>query len=117
MIPHHNKPPRKVYSITGAGRQELQEWVNQPITNNPSLKAFVMRLTLASSFSQARLVAHLQQRRNQVTAHHIALEQTVKALDHALALPTAELAWLDSTLKRLAESALQPPPMEVVKSI
>jgi len=38
-------------------------------------------------------------------------------LDYGLAVATAELAWLDSTLKRLAESALQPPPMEVVKSI
>ena len=117
VIPHQNKPPSKVYSITEAGRQELHEWVNQPVTNNPSLKAFVMRLILAGSFSQARLVAHLQQRRDQVTAHHVALEQTVEALDegadlqrlaldHALALATAELAWLDSTLNRLSRQPL-----------
>jgi DNA-binding PadR family transcriptional regulator len=124
VVPHQNKPPRKIYSVTETGRQILQEWANRPVTPSPSLRAFVMRLILAGSFSQARLVAHLQQRRNQVTAHQATLEQTAEALDeeadlqrlaldYGLALAITELAWLDSTLNRLSQ---QPLPMEVVKS-
>jgi DNA-binding PadR family transcriptional regulator len=123
VVPHQNKPPRKIYSITGAGRQVLQEWADQPVRSSLSLKAFVMRLILAGSFSRAGLIAHLQQRRDQVTAHYAALEQTVGALDeeadlkrlaldYGLALATIELAWLDSTLNRLFQ---QPLPVEVVQ--
>jgi PadR family transcriptional regulator AphA len=123
VIPQKNKPPRKIYSITEAGRQVLQEWAEQPVASNLSLKAFVMRLILAGSFSSAQLIAHLQQRRAQVAAHHTVLEQTVTvldervdlqrlALDYGLALATTELAWLESTLSQLSQ---QPLPMEVVQ--
>ncbi len=66
------------------------------------------------------LIAQLYQRRAQVATHRTALEQMVGALDDEkskasveLAMATAELAWLDSTLKRLSQ---QPLFMEVVES-
>jgi hypothetical protein len=82
-----------------------------------------MRLTLAGSFSQARLIAHLEQRRNQVSVHQAALEQTAASLDGAadaqrlmleygMALAATELQWLDSTIDRLSK---QPLPVEVVQ--
>ena len=110
VIPRQDKPPRKIYSITEAGQQALQEWMDQPIASDASLKAFVMRLTLASNLSHADLIAHLQQRYAQVATHQLALEQTAKtmdesmdlgerlALDYGLAVATAELAWLDGIL-------------------
>ena len=115
VVPRQNKPPRKVHSITEAGRQMLQAWADQPVTSSASLKTFVMRLILAGNFSQAGLIAHLQQRHAQIAAHHAALEQTGGtlvegadlgqrlALDYALDLAAAELAWLESTLKQLAQ--------------
>jgi DNA-binding PadR family transcriptional regulator len=123
IFPQENRPSRKVYSVTEAGRQMLREWAEQPVAANSSLKAFVMRLTLAGSFSQARLIAHLEQRRNQVSAHQAALEQTAASrdgaadiqrlmLEYGMALAAAELEWLDSTLDRLAK---QPLPAEVVQ--
>jgi PadR family transcriptional regulator AphA len=120
--PRQDKPPRKVYSITDAGRQVLQEWVNQP-ASNASLKAFVMRLNLADSLSPAGLVAHLKQRRAQVAAHRATLEQADRtlnedddlgqqlALNYGLALANAELTWLDHTLDRLSQ---RPRPAENV---
>jgi PadR family transcriptional regulator AphA len=122
VVPHHNKPSRKVYSITEAGRQTWQEWADQPVVPANSLKAFLMRLSLANSFSSARLIEHLQQRQARVAAHYAALTESVEmlaersdvqhlTLDYGLALAAAELAWLDSTLDRLMQ---QPLPVEAL---
>lgn len=117
VVPGHDRPPRKIYSITEGGRQKLQEWMRQPAASNSSLKAFVMRLALANQRSQVSLLTHLEQRRARVAAHRLMLEQAVEALDenvelgerltldYGLALAAAELAWLDHTLVRLSPSS------------
>jgi DNA-binding PadR family transcriptional regulator len=118
-IPGLDRPPRKIYTITEAGRQVLQRWVDQPAVSKAPLKAFVMRLLLAGNFSPAGLMAHLQQRRAQVAAHHNALQQAVDmvqeeddfgqflAMGYGLALATAELTWLDHTLGELSKQPLR----------
>ena len=115
VIPRPDKPPRKIYSITEAGRQALREWMEQPVTSGVSLKAFLMRLILASNLSHAGLLAHLQQRHTQVAAHQLALEQTAEAMDermdlgerlaidYGLSIATAELVWLDRTLTQISQ--------------
>jgi CspA family cold shock protein len=115
VVPGLDRPPRKIYSITEAEHQALLAWIEQPIVANAALGAFVMRLLLADSHSFARLSAHLQQRRAQVATHHAELVGGLEtpgarlnlgrqlALDHGLALATAQLAWLDTTLDRLPE--------------
>ena len=118
-----DKPTRKIYSITEAGRQALEEWINQPAGSNGSMRAFVMRLILVHNFSRAALITHLHQRRAQVVTHRVALERKARvvddrvdfrrlALDYGLALATAELAWLDCTLSKLSQEPLS---MEVVQ--
>jgi DNA-binding PadR family transcriptional regulator len=121
---HRSGPSRKVHTITEAGRHALQEWVNQPVAANASLKTFVMRLMLAENLTHGGLIAHLQQRRSQVAAQLGTLKQLVEAMrqttgsqqrlvfDYGLALAAAESVWLDSTLEQLSE---QPLPVEVVK--
>ena len=111
VIPQQDKPPRKIYSITSAGRETLQGWMRQPVESDVSLKAFLMRLILASNLSQDDLVAHLERRRIQVASH---LQQTTEAmgnkadlgerlaLDYGVAVANAELDWLDSALSRLS---------------
>jgi PadR family transcriptional regulator AphA len=118
VVARQDKPPRKIYSITDAGRRVLQEWIDQPIVPGTSLKAFLMRLILASNLSRAGLVAHLQQRRTQVAAHQLDLEQTARviddgidlgerlALEYGLAVATAELIWLDRALDQLSRHPL-----------
>ncbi len=124
VAPRQGKSPRKIYTITEAGRQVLGEWMDQPVAPGASLRTFVMRLILASNFSHTGLIAHLHQRRSQVAAHHATLKRIAEALDgtmdsgqrlafgYGLTLATAELAWLDSTLEQLSQ---QPLPVEVVK--
>jgi DNA-binding PadR family transcriptional regulator len=120
-----NRPSRKIYSITEAGRQTLQKWISRPTGSNASLKAFAMRLILADNLSQAGLITQLYQRRAQIAEHRAALEENTRiandrvnsgqrlALEYGLALAAAELAWLDSTLERLSQQSQL---MEVVKS-
>ncbi|MDY7076270.1 MAG: PadR family transcriptional regulator [Chloroflexota bacterium] len=118
VVPRQDKPPRKIYSITEAGRQILQEWIDQPVAPGASLKVFLMRLILASNLSHGGLIDHLRRRRAQVTAHQLALEQTATVvdesmdlgdrlvLDYGLTVANAELAWLDRMLDRLSCSSL-----------
>jgi PadR family transcriptional regulator AphA len=126
VIPRHDKPPRKIYSITQAGRQVLRKWMEQPTQADLPLKAFVMRLILASNLSHDDLIAHLQQRRAQVAAHQLDLEQVGQAangdgddlgerlaLDYGLAVANAELVWLDNALNQLSQ---QPISAETVQS-
>jgi len=113
-----DKPPKKIYSLTEAGRQVLQVWTRQPVSTCTSLKAFLMRLFLADSHSRDGLSAHLRQRRAQVASHHELLAGGLEiagagpnlgqqlVVDYGLALATAELAWLDSTLDRLPGRSL-----------
>lgn len=115
VVVDEDKPPRKVYSITEAGRKALQKWINEPVDPDTSLKAFLMRLMLAGNLSSSGLVAYLQQRRSQVAVNRVALERVADAqddadclgqrlaFDYGLAAARAELAWLDRTLERLSQ--------------
>jgi PadR family transcriptional regulator AphA len=115
VIPNEDRPARKVYSATAAGRRALQSWISEPRDSGGSLRAFLMRLMLADSLSHTDLVAYLQQRRSQVALHRTALEQAFRAqdqtvrqrqdlaFDFGLTAATAELVWLDSTLERLSQ--------------
>jgi PadR family transcriptional regulator AphA len=118
VVPGLDRPPRKIYSITPAGRQALQAWIDQPAAANAPLKAFVMRLLIADSHSIARLLAHLERRRKQVADHRAKLREGTGAIDerldlgqrlalgYGLALAKAELDWLDSTMEWLSEELL-----------
>lgn len=114
IIPGVDRPPRKIYSISEAGRQALQVWLDQPAVASTPLKAFVMRLLLADNLSPRLLTAHLQQRRDQVAEHRASLQEVALApgggtrlgqnlaLGYGLALAGAELAWLDRELGKLS---------------
>ena len=118
VVPGLDRPPRKIYSITEAGRQALQAWIDKPAAANAPLKAFVMRLIIADSHSIARLLGHLERRRKQVADHRAklregpgAIEEELDlgqhlALGYGLALAKAELDWLDSTMEWLSEGLL-----------
>ena len=124
VIPRQDKPPRKIYTITEIGQQELQKWLDRPAASGASLRAFLMRLILASNLSPDGLIAHLEQRRDQVSVHQTALEETAASLEGApdaqlllleygMALAATELEWIDNAIDRLSTRSL---PVEVVRS-
>jgi PadR family transcriptional regulator AphA len=113
VLSRPDKPLRKTYSITDAGRDALGAWVAQPVPPSASPKTFVMRLVPMADSVRPALIAHLRQRREAVVAHRSALERTTAELDgranlgqhlameYGLATTTAELDWLDMVLARL----------------
>ncbi len=118
VVPGMDKPPRKIYSIAPVGRDALEEWLEKPVAADASLKAFVMRLLLADSFSTDNLAAYLHQRRTQVATHQTDLSRVAEslnseadlgirlALDYGLELAYAEMTWLDNALISLDERQL-----------
>ena len=117
VIPSESRPPRKIYSITQAGREAFQEWASQRVQPGGSLKEFVMRLVLAGNLSETGLCDYLEQRLEHVASFRPRIEEALVAtsedgdlgqyltLDYGLALADAELAWLHRTLSRLAVTA------------
>jgi len=115
-----DNPPRKVYSITDAGHEALQDWINEPFDPDASLRGFLMRLMLANNLSRADLIDCLQQRRSQVAAHQLQLKEEKFSIDneeddssalskslaheYGLAVAKAELAWLDRKLQELSST-------------
>jgi PadR family transcriptional regulator, regulatory protein AphA len=115
VVPGLDRPDRKVYSLTEAGKRVLRTWIDKAIPSSAPLRAFLMHLLLAGNLSSSKLITHLRQRREQVETSHATLQEAAQAadedtnpgrrlaLDYALALATAELNWLDSMLERLSE--------------
>lgn len=125
IVPKEGKPSRKVYSITQTGTDTLQSWLEQPIEADTSQKGFVMRLLLASNFSREGLIAYLQQRHHQTTAHRTALERYIEidtpgantaidqlVVDYGLAVARTEILWLEGALARLLENAQTHTPLD-----
>jgi DNA-binding PadR family transcriptional regulator len=114
VVPHPSRPARKIYTITEAGRQFLQNWIVQPRPSNLGIRTFIMHLILAGDSSRDGLVAHLKQRQEVTAAQQSALEQAVQelgeqaslgehlAIEYGLTIARAELAWLESQLAQLS---------------
>ena len=126
LVPRPERQPRKIYTITELGREDLQAWIDRPVAPDASLKAFAMRLVLASNFSRAGLLSHLHQRRAQVAVHKSQLEERIAsqgensdfgqslALEYGLTLARAEYAWLQDALDSLSLESM-PAPVQVAE--
>jgi PadR family transcriptional regulator AphA len=118
VLSDENKPPRKIYTITRTGEQALHDWIHQPSSPSASTRAFTMRLILAAHLSPDGLIAHLQQRYEQVADHRAALEQMNDeldkeidvgqrlTLDYGMAIANAEMLWLQDVLQQLSVESL-----------
>lgn len=115
VISRPDRPPRKLYSITEAGRQALTGWVAGLDGTNGSLRTFIQCLILVGDYDHIdRLLAHLRQRREAIVHHHQALTHAASdlnvdagighrlAIEYGLATASAELDWLDRAIARLS---------------
>ncbi len=115
VISRPDRPPRKLYSITEAGKEALTQWVAGLDGANGSLRTFIQRLILVGDYDhRGRLLAHLRQRQEAVTTQHQALTQAASdlgvdagtghclAIEYGLATASAELDWLDRAIARLS---------------
>ncbi|MCD4739371.1 MAG: PadR family transcriptional regulator [Anaerolineae bacterium] len=108
LVTQEMESSRKIYRITSAGQQELREWADQPLTQETSLKTFLMHLILSANYSREGLTAYLQHRQSQIEAQRENLQQLLQdvesgsreplALAYGLFMATQELQWLENVL-------------------
>ncbi|HEY90156.1 MAG TPA: PadR family transcriptional regulator [Thermoflexia bacterium] len=113
LVTQEVESSRKIYRITSAGQQALREWAGQPLTQETSLKTFLMHLILSVNYSQEILTAYLQRRQSQIEAQREDLQQLLQgreekpreplALEYGLFMATQELQWLENVLAEPGE--------------
>lgn len=106
-------PDRKRYTITDAGRREVERWLAEPLAAEPHLQTdlfvkVVLSLMLgrpAEEYLDAQRAAHLSRMRELTELKQG--DDLVDALlaDHGLFHLEADLRWIDLTAARLAALA------------
>jgi DNA-binding PadR family transcriptional regulator len=65
ILPQDEHPDRRLYTITDRGREDLQAWLKEPITELPPIKQPVLlKLFFAAPLEQAELLTQLRLLRN-----------------------------------------------------
>lgn len=116
------RPERQVYSITPAGRAELESWLQTPVDDEPQQDEFYIKLMLALSLDPLNAPALIQKQRSALYQHlHNITTQRVDLnpqrelahillLDKAIMHLEADLRWLDMIESRLEDVTSQPAP-------
>jgi DNA-binding PadR family transcriptional regulator len=61
-VPQEDKPNRKVYSITGAGRYELRRWLTTPLPPSPVREAWLIQLFFSHNSTNEEITTLLEAR-------------------------------------------------------
>lgn len=60
IIPQNGSPDRRVYTITPAGRKEVEDWLNQPMTTASTIKEeFLVRIFFSAERDPQEVIAEL----------------------------------------------------------
>ena len=93
-----NKPNKKVFNLTDAGREELNDWlVNYSVKNDFEIrKGILMRLYFAGKIPKEKTISLLENFSDK--CHHILKELTVVDQELETCDPSIELLYSRSTL-------------------
>lgn len=113
QVEHGSGPDRRRYSITEAGRRQVEEWLAQPVAPEPHLQTVlfvkvVLALMLGRSAEQyldAQRAAHLRRMRELTEVKRGGGPMDALLADHGLFHLEADLRWIDLTAARLAALA------------
>jgi DNA-binding PadR family transcriptional regulator len=117
-----DEPSRRVYAVTGSGRDALGEWFNNGITPEHQRDEFFVKLMIGLTSGQAdpdRIIqtqrSHLYQElhaaTNQRNGYDPKMEMAqILLLDKSIMHLEADLRWLDMIEQRLEEVKSQPFP-------
>lgn len=106
-------PDRKPYSITDAGRSEVDAWLADPVEPEPHLQTVLfVKVTLAlmlgkpaDAYLDRQRSAHIRRMHDLTGLKHNGALVDVLLADHALFHLEADLRWMDLTSARLTELA------------
>ena len=103
-VPQKTRPMKKVYQITGQGRQELLGWLKQPPEEGQAQREFLLKLYLAKVLAPEQLRMLVTVRRAQAEATLQSLHADVDMADdlrqvwminYVLTMCRAEIEWLE----------------------
>lgn len=106
-------PDRKTYSITEAGRAEVDAWLADPVEPEPHLQTILFsKVTLAlmlgkpaAAYLDRQRSAHIRRMQELTRLRRDGALVDVLLADHALFHLEADLRWIDLTSARLTELA------------
>jgi DNA-binding PadR family transcriptional regulator len=117
-------PDKRLWTLTGAGKQELSNWFDSPVPRDYRLRdEFYLKLMIAlvTQPASARHILLVQRRElfrelHDLTARRNLLDPKqqlarILLLDSAIMHTEAELRWLEMVEARLDDIRTQPPPI------
>jgi PadR family transcriptional regulator AphA len=109
-IPQASRPAKKVYYLTGAGRELLDDWLRQPPAADQIRREFLLKLYLAKDLPPEDLRHMLVSRRGEAEAMLRSLRTELKLakddrqvwiIDYAVSMCQAEIDWLTQLEARI----------------
>lgn len=116
LVEQQERPNRKVYHITKAGRAELRRWLVAPLTRREEHDSFLIQLFFASNLPDAEVEALLEREaaaaHEQLAAYDQIQQQYSPAtsrqqafalltLDYGLKATRVHLTWIEAALAQL----------------
>lgn len=126
VVEQDDRPDRKVYSITGAGRDELRRWLTAPLRPHAPHSAELIQVFFAAQLSDEEMLAMFERAADQVRAvlqQYEQIPQEAEAyaayvespreffcwmltLDAGFKSAQANLAWLEQVIQRIRNHEL-----------
>jgi PadR family transcriptional regulator, regulatory protein AphA len=121
VIQQEDRPPRKVYSVTPAGEEELTRWLLAPQPLEQARSAWLIQVFFAGRLSDEQIIGILErlagrmrerlERYGQIGGCTMPYQQKAASprqpffwlltLDYGMAMARASLEWVESTIARL----------------
>jgi PadR family transcriptional regulator AphA len=117
-----NRPAKKVYSLTPAGQEALDDWLARPPALHPAKDDLLVQLSCLERTSTGVIARRLEQRRDDSVAQAVSLRELILktprtdpdylgrllTMEAALTRAEAEATWCDKAVATLHEDAERP---------
>jgi PadR family transcriptional regulator AphA len=125
LIPQTDRPNRKLFHITPAGRDELQRWLCETRSEKPTRIGFLVQVFFAGELPDADILRILEAKAAEIRVQLARLAGEVSVPDHAQLLPAREqffwyltldfgiesarssLSWLEGAIARIRNKAYE----------
>ncbi len=119
-----NRPNRKVYHITDAGREELQRWLCEPMDLPPARYAFLIQVFFGGSLGKEEILKqmrhHLKLQRELLTTYQDPVQERLRhgievsgmkreglfwglTLEAGINITKAWIEWLEEAIKKIED--------------
>lgn len=126
LVRQDDRPNRKEYSLTDAGREELRHWLGQAQPNPPIRSPFLVQLFFSGELSDDEVLAVLEEKAQElrdvlalfetgpvaqpVYAKHVPKRERFfwyLTLDYGIESARSSLQWIESAIERIREGAYE----------